>query len=94
MVTGSTSEPDALGPAGSPPIAAVLEGHHLEGQLTFTKFPDSDRQIDTIDYIGDISGDGNSISGHWVIHGDWSGTFRMQRKIVSSVVSTLRAETV
>ncbi len=83
-ITGSTLEPDTLGPDGSPPIAAVLEGHHLEGQLIFTKFPDSERQIDTIDYVGEISGDGNSIGGRWIIHGDWSGTFQMQRKVVTA----------
>lgn len=79
-VTGSTLEPDALGPADALPIPARLEGHHFDGQLVFTKFPDGGGQTHSIDYIGSISTDGNSIAGRWVIHGDWSGTFRMQRK--------------
>lgn len=79
-VTGSTLEPDNLGPIGAPPVPARLEGHHFDGQLVFTKFPDGGGQTHSIDYIGSISTDGNSIAGRWVIHVDWSGTFRMQRK--------------
>lgn len=60
---------------------ATLEGHRLDGQLTFTKFPDGGGQVHSIDYIGSISGDGNCVSGQWIIHGTWSGTFRMQRKL-------------
>ncbi|MNS77969.1 hypothetical protein D3C86_1805940 [compost metagenome] len=70
----------ALGPAGAPPIPARLEGHHFDGQLVFTKFPNGGGQTHSIDYVGSISADGNSIAGRWVIHGDWSGTFRMQRR--------------
>ena len=88
MVTGSTLEPDVLGDSGAPPIPATLEGHHFDGELTFTKFPAGGGQIHTIDYIGTIAADGNSISGRWIIHGEWSGTFEMQRKVVASVVST------
>lgn len=88
MVTGSTLEPDILGDSGAPPIPATLEGHHFDGELTFTKFPDGGGQLHTIDYIGAIAADGNSISGQWIIHGEWSGAFTMQRKVVSSVVSS------
>ena len=80
-VTGSTLELDALGPPGAPPIPARLEGHHFDGQLLFTKVPDGGGQTHSIDYIGSISTDGNSVAGRWVIHGDWSGTFRMQRSL-------------
>ncbi|MGH7019014.1 MAG: hypothetical protein ACREEY_03995 [Brevundimonas sp.] len=80
-VSGSTLEPDAFGPAGAPPIPAQLEGHHFDGQLVFTKFPDGGGQTHSIDYVGSISADGNSVAGRWVIHGDWSGTFRMQRSL-------------
>jgi len=93
-VTGSTLEPDVLGHAGAPPIPATLEGHHFDGELTFTKFPDGGGHIHTIDYIGTIAADGNSVSGNWVIHGEWSGTFAMQRRIVASVVSSELSATV
>jgi len=94
MVTGSTLEPDLLGDPDAPPIPATVEGHHFDGELTFTKFPDGGGQLHTIDYIGAISPDGNSISGRWIIHGEWSGTFTMQRKVVSSVVSSEQSATV
>lgn len=86
-VTGSTLEPDALGPAGALPIPARLEGHHFDGQLVFTKFPNGGGQTHTIDYVGAISADGNSISGRWVIHGDWSGPFQMQRNLAPAVTA-------
>ena len=70
-----------FGGPGEPPIPATLDGHRLDGQLSLTKFPQGGGQVHSIDYIGSISGDGNSVSGQWIIHGEWSGTFRMQRKI-------------
>lgn len=87
QVTGSTLEPDNLGPAGAPSIPARLEGHHFDGQLVFTKFPNGGGQTHTIDYVGAISADGNSISGRWVIHGDWSGPFQMQRNLAPAVTA-------
>lgn len=81
LVTGTTLEPDMFGGPSEPSIPATLDGHHLDGQLTFTKYPNGGGQIHSIDYIGSISGDGNSVSGQWIIHGEWSGTFHMQRKI-------------
>ena len=94
LVRGTTMEPDVLGPPDSPPIPATLEGHHLDGELTFTKLPDGGGQIHTIDYIGAISGDGNSISGRWVIHSEWSGTFQMQRRVTPATVAIEQAATV
>ncbi|WP_436357174.1 hypothetical protein [Brevundimonas sp. CEF1] len=86
-VTGSTLEPDNLGPIGAPPIPARLEGHHFDSQLVFTKFPNGGGQTHTIDYVGSISADGNSIAGRWVIHGDWSGPFQMQRNLAPAVTA-------
>ena len=80
VVSGSTVEPDLTGSTLSPEIRASLEGHHAAGELRFVKYPDSPRQ-DPIHYTGVVSADGDSISGHWVIPGDWSGAFRMQRKV-------------
>lgn len=94
QVTGSTEEPDVFGETDAPPIPASLEGHHVDRELTFTKFPDGGGQIHSIDYIGSISPDGNSVSGQWIIHGEWSGTFRMQRKVVATVVSREQTATV
>lgn len=78
-ISGSTLEPDLTGPTPRADIRASLEGSHAGGELRFVKYPDSPRQ-DPIHYTGVIAPDGNSISGQWVIPGNWSGTFRMQRK--------------
>lgn len=91
-VTGSTVEPDMMGPKGAPPIPATLKGNHHGGQLVFTKFPRGGR-THTIDYEGAISEDGNTIEGRWVIPGDWSGTFRMSRRDVAATQQTDQAAT-
>ena len=91
-IHGQTSEPDLSGgPANdNGEILAVIEGHRLAAALFFTKFPRG-RQTHTIDYQGIISGDGNSISGQWIIHGEWSGTFQMQRRLTSAEKSSSQA---
>lgn len=78
-LTGATVEPDLTGPPGAPPIEATLEGDRSGLRIGFTKTP-AGRQTHTIDYQGEISADGDMIDGVWIIHGNWSGTFRMQRR--------------
>lgn len=80
-LTGTTVEPDLTGPPGSPPIEATLEGDRSGLRIGFTKTP-AGRQTHTIDYHGAVSADGDMIDGVWIIHGDWSGTFRMQRRSI------------
>ena len=92
-VTGSTVEPDMLGPRGAPPIPATLKGAHHRGQLVFTKFPRGGGQTHTIDYEGAISEDGDTIEGRWVIPGAWSGTFRMSRRDVAAKLEAEQATT-
>lgn len=91
-ISGTTVEPDLTYGPGYPDIRAVIEGHREGLSLVFTKFPDG-RHTHTIDYVGDIADDGNSISGQWVIHGAWSGVFRMQRGATTSVRSETRETT-
>lgn len=86
-VTGTTCEPDTLDGPDQPDIPAILEGRHDGEVLTFTKFPEGGGHDDPIDYTGLISDDGDTVTGRWSIHGDWSGTFRMQRRVVSETVS-------
>ena len=94
LVEGRTSEPDLFGGPGSLPIPARLEGSHAHGELIFTKYPEGGGQIHTIDYVGSISSDANSISGRWIIYGEWEGTFRMQRRAVTpDMTARLKAET-
>ncbi len=93
-VSGTTSEPDLLGYPGSPDIPAVLDGHHARGVLTFSKFPEGGGHDDPIAYTGETSSDGNSIAGQWAIAGDWSGTFRMQRRVAPVLASRSVSTTV
>lgn len=86
VVVGQTLEPDLLFSDGVD-IRAVLEGRHDGLRLTFTKTPDARDRDHVILYDGEISADGDSISGRWTIPGDWSGDFSMQRRSVSEAVS-------
>jgi hypothetical protein len=83
-VSGRTLEPDVLGGAAAPDIPAVLEGHFVDGVLVFTKFSEGGGHVDPILYEGVVSGDGNEIAGTWTIKDDWSGSFRMQRRVFTT----------
>ncbi|HWW10881.1 MAG TPA: hypothetical protein VN018_00085 [Brevundimonas sp.] len=85
-VIGKTVEPDLLF-ADGPDVRAVLEGRHDGLRLTFTKTPDGRDRDHVILYDGEISADGDSVSGRWTIPGSWSGDFRMQRRTVSEAAS-------
>jgi len=85
-VIGKTIEPDLLFADGVE-VRAVVEGRHDGAHLTFTKTPDGRDRDHVILYDGDISPDGNVISGRWTIPGNWSGDFRMQRRTVEDAVS-------
>lgn len=90
VVSGSTLEPDLAGPVAGGEVRALIEGSRTSAELRFTKYPDSPRQ-DPIHYTGLVSADGNAVSGDWVIPGEWSGTFRMQRR-VAPAAAEVKAE--
>lgn len=85
-IAGASSEPDLLY-RNAPPVEAVLDGRHDGARLTFTKYPGGRDRDHVILYDGDISPDGNAVSGGWTIPGSWSGTFRMQRRTTDEAVS-------
>lgn len=88
VVISTTMEPDLLFSDGVD-VRAVLEGRHDGIRLTFTKTPDGRDRDHVILYDGEISADGQSISGRWTIPGSWSGDFRMQRRSVSEAVADI-----
>ena len=90
VVIGRTTEPDLLFADGVE-ILAVIEGRHEGARLTFTKSPDGRDRDHVILYDGEISPDGNAVSGRWTIPGDWSGDFRMQRRTVAEALSEERS---
>lgn len=91
QISGTTVEPDLVYGPGYPDVCATIEGHREGLTLFFTKFPEG--RLHTIDYVGDVAADGNSISGQWIIHGDWSGVFRMQRAGTATVQAATRETT-
>lgn len=80
VISGSTLEPDLTGPVPGGEVRALIEGSRAGAEVRFTKYPDSPRKS-PIHYAGVVSSDGNAVSGEWVIPGNWSGTFRMQRRV-------------
>lgn len=66
---------------GGAPVTAIIDGVCIGRRLTFTKYPDDLGMAGAIDYDGEVSADGQSISGSWTIPGDWSGVFQMQRRL-------------
>lgn len=101
VLTGAITEPDTLAPEPTEVLTARLIGSHLDGEVAFTKHPDSAGAVfgdfdipHAIEYLGLLSPDANSIAGEWHILGDWSGAFRMQRKVVSTDVAVERTAAV
>ncbi len=79
-ITGQTWEGTSLLDPHGPDVEADIEGHRIGTDLSFTKSPQG--HWHTIEYHGQISEDGLSVSGTWAIPGSWSGTWRMNRKTV------------
>ena len=74
-LTGTTSESE-----DGRPLNAVLDGHRSGRSVRFAKmYEAADEGYDTVEYVGELSEDGNEISGRWRISGIWSGTFLMVR---------------
>ena len=82
-LTGSTLEPDLY---RSEAARANLVGHRAGRSVDFTKTYDrrGREYASPIDYVGQLSADGQAITGSWTMQ-DWSGTFEMTRQISLSV---------
>jgi hypothetical protein len=83
-ISGRTSERSELRLGQT--LGAEIEGQRNAVAVAFTKIPDDGSPI--IEYAGELSPDGQSLSGTWTIIGDWSGTFRMDRR--SDAATTAR----
>jgi hypothetical protein len=79
-ITGWVTEPDEELHGTGAILRAIVEGSRQGSAITFTKiYEDAERMPEPVFYSGTIQPDGNEISGHWEIAGDWSGTFLMVR---------------
>jgi len=79
-LTGSIIEPDTV--SGGPTIEAILSGSRHESGVDFTKVygpPWPFGYEEPVDYVGQVSSDGNTISGVWSML-DLDGTFEMRRE--------------
>ena len=80
-LTGETVEPNIMSFTGDT-LEAFLAGSHSSAAVDFTKTYDgAGDAAHSVDYVGRLSADGNSVSGVWSL-ADWDGTFEMHREAV------------
>ena len=77
---GSIIEPDTLGDYVEA-VSAVISGHRSGRSIDFTKCYCGARvdYENPVDYVGQLSEDGTSITGVWSLQ-DWNGSFEMYRE--------------
>ena len=80
-LSGTIIEPNTIGPS-SDSLEAMLNGSRTGSAVDFTKVYDgASDAAHAVDYVGQVSGDGNTISGVWSLaHLD--GPFEMYREAV------------
>lgn len=79
---------------GSKELGAVVSGSRHGHAIDFTKLYDGESDAaHAVDYVGRLSGDGNSIAGVWSL-GSIDGSFAMHREAVWEEVAGGEAEVV
>jgi hypothetical protein len=74
-------EPNTMGNE-SDQLEAIISGSRSGNAVDFTKMYDgASDAAHAVDYVGQLSGDGNSISGVWSL-AETDGTFEMHREAV------------
>ena len=92
-LTGTTIEPNTVG-RSSNSLEAVLAGSRSGTSVDFTKLYDGESDAaHAVDYVGRLSGDGNSVTGVWSLS-DMDGTFEMYREAVWEEVAEEEAAVV
>jgi hypothetical protein len=79
-ITGTVEEGSAkeLGPPRR--LGASIQGRRLGAAVIWLKlYDEASAQHDAVAYEGELSADGEEISGRWSIPDSWSGTFLMVR---------------
>jgi hypothetical protein len=80
-LSGSIVEPNTIG-SGSEQLQAFISGSRSGTAVDFTKMYDGESDAaHAVDYVGRLSGDGNSITGVWSL-AEMDGTFQMHREAV------------
>lgn len=92
-LSGTIIEPNTIGPS-SKELGAVISGSRAGAAVDFTKVYDAASDAaHAVDYVGQLSGDGNTISGVWSLE-DMDGTFEMHREAVWEEQAGQEAEVV
>lgn len=92
-LSGTMIEPNTMG-RSSDSLEALLSGSRHGTAVDFTKAYDgASDAAHAVDYVGRLSGDGNTISGVWSL-GDADGTFEMHREAVWEEAEGREAEVV
>jgi hypothetical protein len=85
-LTGATKETVTIGAASGAKITATLQGRRTGPFVTWLKLYDAiSRGYDSVHYEGDVNEDATEIHGHWIVSGNWSGTFIMIRSAEADV---------
>ena len=80
-LSGTIIEPNTMG-VSSDSLEAILSGSRHGSAVDFTKAYDgASDAAHAVDYVGRLSGDGNSITGVWSL-ADADGSFEMHREAV------------
>jgi hypothetical protein len=78
---GSIVEPNLMGDS-SDQLQSLIAGSRQGAAVDFTKMYDGESDAaHAVDYVGRLSGDGNTITGVWSLQDD-DGTFEMHREAV------------
>ena len=78
---GLIEEIGTAGDARGRPIEATVQGRRSGRSVTWIKlYHGNFRLYDSVQYVGDISDDGQEIEGRWTIHGNSGGRFLMVRQ--------------
>ena len=77
-LTGTTMEPGPSGFPGSEELNAELAGSRSGRSVDFIKTYDGQVWDDVVDYVGQLSPDGPTVTGVWS-NNDLDGTFEMHR---------------
>jgi hypothetical protein len=92
-LSGTIIEPNTMG-MSSESLEAILSGSRHGSAVDFTKAYDgASDAAHAVDYVGRLSGDGNSITGVWSL-ADADGPFEMYREAVWEEKAGQEAEVV
>jgi hypothetical protein len=92
-LSGTIIEPNTMG-RSTDSLEAILSGSRQGSAVDFTKAYDgASDAAHAVDYVGQVSGDGNSISGVWSL-ADADGAFEMHREAVWEEAEGREAEVV